>query len=336
MKTNEEFIREIYAKHETEKLRKRKLRRTVWIFATTSVFAVALGVVLSHMRSTSPGIETVITTTTEAKDTENSSTTTSDLQSVHTTQGTRPLNVEFNRGKTIAERYPGQIGIGGDGPYRNGYFKHHFELDSHYYNLATLVEETVFDEWCSQFSYDDTSKRSGYERNVYTFVHELNIPRDKFTAYIREHYTDPEDGDYYYLTDEDIAILYEGTKTEAYIHFSWGFVTKVIDKKGVRFYTAGWLAEHTEQEIMDVGITKEQIQTVLNDPGIIEVLASDEIAALREIAGGVASTTTTTTRVEDTRTWWPDTTTSAGALPTEGATTSVYVPDGFAGLTTAG
>ena len=338
MKTNEEFIREVYAKHEMLKTKKQKLRHTIGIVATAGGFVLVLGVVLAQWKPSLPPVDVVITPT-NANGSSATTTTTSILGAdvcpfFSTTAPTRPWTIELNRGKTVAERYPGEMGIGGDSPYRNRYFEHKFEVDG---RLAALTGEDVFDEWYGQFDQKDPSKRSMDERNLYTFVNELNVEREAFTAYVREHYKDPDDGDYYYLTDEDIRILYGDTQVEVYIHFSWEFVVKVRDWNGVRFYTPGWLAEHTAQEIAEAGITKDQIRTVLNNIGNLGALDPTEIEALWKIVGEFPSTTTTTreTHEQELSTRWTATVTSGAELPTGWTTTApAQVPEGFTTFTT--
>lgn len=190
-------------------------------------------------------------------------------------------------GTSDIHKFPGVIGIGGADPYRNDPFGDSLSISSSFSNLV----KDAYDEWVTTFTHAGGT-RNKYEHNLYTLIHELNVPRAEVEQICEEH---RQNWEYELLTSEQIEVLYTYSKDAAYRYFAPD-TTVVV---GNTFYAIGWLAEHTAADYVNAGMTAAQVETAYN--AIREPLIPSEMEHIRKQLAVMkgedpnATTTSTTT-----------------------------------------
>lgn len=237
MKSEKEFYELIMKKHEQHR-EKRARRRQAGILAS----AVSLGAVLLAVGGLSllPEASNIKTTPSATGSGTNSTISGS------TTTTTAP------------------IGIGGaDYLYYDRPFQDKFYPDGAFQG-EDVVSNEVYYAWICQFEHaNEGGTRSKHEYTVYNMIRELNIPRETVErlcaeriALYRDEWGYPQEAiDERCLTPREIEMLYTLTEKELFPHFVTHQTIAVED----RFYTPKWLAEHTAEEYLAVGITVEQV-----------------------------------------------------------------------------
>lgn len=260
MKTDKEFYETILKKQESYHAEQRRRRHTALALSMMTIGIFCVMIVAFNLLPN----------------------TVTDLPPVHTTTTTGHNNL--HGGTSDIHKFPGVIGIGGGDPFRNNPFGDSLSISSSFSDLA----EPAHSEWLCTFTHAGGTRHK-YEYNLYNFIHELNIPRDKIEAVCKEHL---ENWGYDLLTPEQIDVLYTYNKDAAYRYFALD-TTVIVDNS---FYAIGWLAEHTADDYIKAGITATQVETAYQ--AIRDQLIPSEMEHIRNqlaIMKGENPTTSTTT-----------------------------------------
>lgn len=144
---------------------------------------------------------------------------------------------------------PGVCGVRGNW-YFNSDWCDNYALDA---CVAELVEPEVFTAWANEFT--GTNKESGTrsrdENNCWTFIREMNIPREKIEE-VRTWCASVLPG-YELYTDGQVEAIYNGTEEDIVREFASPYAIVV----GTKIYSPKWLYEHTVDEYVAEGITYE-------------------------------------------------------------------------------
>lgn len=153
-----------------------------------------------------------------------------------------------------------QIGIGGDDWDYTRCYLLTFSIEG---RLSRLADETEFDQWNDTFEhYDRGGSRSANEYNVYEFIQEFDVTREQVEEICQKYKARYPDDDYF--TDEQIDVLFTGTRQEVYGYFANPHAI-YIGPGADEVYPPKWLAEHTAEEYLAVGITYDILNAKLDD-----------------------------------------------------------------------
>lgn len=148
------------------------------------------------------------------------------------------------------------MAIGGAGsPYSEPYDMT-FLIESRFYNLTPAEEMQAWLAQFEKFGEPDPEKRPCTEINVYNYIHELNIPREKWDE-ANELSLKWDETPFY--SKEIVDLLYSDNADAVYAHFAnpWGLCI------GKTVYTPKWLFEHNAQDYQKAGITSFMLKEKL-------------------------------------------------------------------------
>lgn len=111
-----------------------------------------------------------------------------------------------------------------------------------------LVDENVYNEWNEQFDFYGSGERNSYECNLYTFVTELNIPKEEFAKFNSDRGS--------FWSDAHIDALYSND-TKA-LNQAFGNKNALI--LGEKIFTPDLLATFTQKDYKENGITAEMLE----------------------------------------------------------------------------
>ena len=122
--------------------------------------------------------------------------------------------------------------------------------------VAELVDEDILSNWKGQF---EKGERSLWDMTLVTMVEELNIPEEQLLK------ANSQNGNIF--TDEQISSLYSGNIKKVNELFANPYA---LVSNG-EIFTPDWLATHTVEDYLAVGITPDTLKEYLNKINITDL-----------------------------------------------------------------
>ncbi len=146
--------------------------------------------------------------------------------------------------------YEGEQGEGGAGdPYNTAYDPDFVSIPDPF---PQWVPKEEYEEWKESFK-NGTRDRS--EKNLYTFLKEFNIPKEKVEQF-NEYYAQEIVPNDYMISPEMVDAIYSDESAEE-IYRRYALPATVV--VGTRTYTAEYFVTHSPEEYQKAGITSEKL-----------------------------------------------------------------------------